>query len=191
MHESSGMLWAWRHPRAEEATGRCIGRTDLSVDPRRAKRLAHRIRHAARQHGLPRRVLTSPLQRCAAVGAWLRRWGWQHEQLPALMELDFGDWDGLPWALIPREEVDAWCARFLQHRPTGGEALQDFFTRVAAWQAPASPCIVVAHAGWMLARQWLASGQPPPVRADQWPAPPRHGECWTLPTRLSTEGDRE
>ena len=45
-------LWCWRHPPARGASGRCIGRTDLRVDPRKAKRLAHRIRRNARQHAL-------------------------------------------------------------------------------------------------------------------------------------------
>jgi alpha-ribazole phosphatase len=184
MLEAAATLWVWRHPRANGAAGRCIGRTDLAVDRRRAKRLAHRIRQAARRHGLPRRVLTSPLQRCAAVGRCLRHWGWRHELLPALHEMDFGDWDGLAWAQIPRQEVDAWCAAFLYHRPGGGENLQDLFARVAAWRPPSAPVAIVAHGGWMLARRWLASGRPAPTRADQWPAPPRHGECWRLPAAL-------
>ena len=183
MAEAGAELWVWRHPRAKGAADRCIGRTDLDVDPRRAKRLAHRIRRAARQYGLPRRVLTSPLRRCAAVGQWLRRWGWRHERLPALLEMDFGRWDGRAWSQIAREEIDAWCAGFLNHRPGGGEALHDLFARVAAWQAPSGAVIIVAHAGWMLARRWLASGQPAPARADEWPAGPRHGDCWRLPMR--------
>ncbi|HEY8710438.1 MAG TPA: histidine phosphatase family protein, partial [Burkholderiaceae bacterium] len=168
MLEPAAELWVWRHPRAQGAAGRCIGRTDLGIDPRRAKRLAHRILRTARQCGLPRRVLTSPLRRCAAVGQWLRRWGWRHERLPALLEMDFGRWDGRAWSQVAREEVDAWCVEFLHHRPGGGETLHELFARVAAWQAPAAPVVIVAHAGWMLARRWLASAQPLPVGADQW-----------------------
>lgn len=191
MLEPVAHLWVWRHPRAQGAANRCIGRTDLGIDQRRARRLAYRIRRAARRQGLPRRVLTSPLQRCAAVGHWLRRWGWQHERLPSLLEMDFGRWDGLAWSQIPREELDAWCADFLHHRPGDGETLHELFTRVAAWQAPAVPVVIVAHAGWMLARRWLANGQPPPIRADQWPAAPRHGECWTLPAALAQVPDSQ
>lgn len=182
-------LWVWRHPRARDAAGRCIGRCDLGVDRRRAKRLAHRIRRSARRHGLPRRVLTSPLRRCAAVGQWLRRWGWRHERLPTLLEMDFGRWDGLAWSQIPRAEVEAWCADFLPHSPGGGESLAQLFARVAGWRAPAAPVVVVAHAGWMLARRWLAARQALPVRADQWPAAPRHGECWRLSAAVALPPD--
>jgi len=174
-------LWVWRHPRALGAAGRCIGRTDLAVDPRRAKRLAHRIRALARRQGLPRIVITSPLQRCRDVGRWLRRWGWQHRVEPALAEMDFGAWDGRRWADIPPAEVDAWCQDFLHHAPGGGESLHAFFTRVQGWSSPASDACVVGHAGWMLARRWLASGEPWPTQAAQWPAPPPHGTQWTLP----------
>jgi len=55
---------AWRHPRPIGADGRCIGgRTDLPVDARKAKRLAHRIRAVARREGLVREAVCSPLER--------------------------------------------------------------------------------------------------------------------------------
>jgi len=174
-------LWVWRHPRALGAGGRCIGRTDVPVDRRRAKRLAHRIRALARRQGLPRIVITSPLQRCRDVGRWLRRYGWQHRVEPALAEMDFGAWDGRRWADIPPAEVDAWCQDFLHHAPGVGESLHAFFTRVQAWTPPAPGVCIVGHAGWMLARRWLATGEPWPTQAAQWPSSPPHGAQWTLP----------
>lgn len=179
-------LWVWRHPRPRDAAGRCIGRTDLAVDPRCAKRLAHRIREAARRQGLPRVVLTSPLRRCADVGRWLRRWGWQHRIDAALLEMDFGAWDGQRWTTLPPAAVDAWCDDFLKHRPGGGESLQALFDRVAAWRAPAAAQVLVGHAGWMLARRWLADGRPLPRHAADWPGPPAYGACWSLPARVDT-----
>lgn len=176
-------LWIWRHPRARGAEGRCIGHTDLPVDPRRAKRLAHRIRAAARRNGLPRRVCTSPLQRARAVGRWLRRWGWRHELQAQLLEMDFGGWEGRPWTDIARAEIDTWCADFALHRPGAGESLSVLFERASRWTAgPGAACIVVGHAGWMLARRWLTEGHPLPTHSSQWPAPPRHGELWRLPS---------
>lgn len=186
-HTDGATVWVWRHPRPRGAEGRCIGRTDLPVDPRRAKRLAHRIRQTARRHGLPRCVWTSHLQRAADVGSWLRRWGWQHRVDAGLAEMDFGRWDGLPWAAIPQQEIDVWCADFVQHRPGDGECLQALFQRVRAWpsgpaaaDAPGAPWLVVSHGGWMLARSWLATGKPWPTRADQWPAAPGYGACLRL-----------
>lgn len=169
-------LWLWRHPRPSGAAGRCIGRTDLPVDPRRAKRLAHRLRRAARQHRLPRVVCTSPLQRCASVGRWLARWGWQHQIDARLLELDFGRWDGLPWSCIAHADVAAWEVDFAQHAPGGGEPLASLVARclgfVQAQSASgATTVLVVAHAGWINA---CAVADPASQRAPTWPAAPRY-----------------
>ncbi len=159
----------WRHPRPIGAAGRCIGRTDLAVDPRRTKRLAHRVRAAARREGLPRVVHTSSLRRCADVGRWLRRWGWTHRIDHRLIELDFGAWDGLRWPQISYAEVAAWEADFAAHAPGGGESLQAMRARVAAFVAEveASPRLIVGHAGWANLLRGLDRDLP---TAATWPA---------------------
>lgn len=184
--QANGFI-AWRHPRPRAHAGRCIGRTDLGIDPRKARRLARRIHRHALKHGLPRLVCSSSLKRCHAVGRHLRRLGWRHMVDDALLEADFGTWDGLAWAHIAREEVDAWVADFLHHRPGGGESLQQVLTRAASWQPPELGATVVGHAGWMLARRWLQAHGPhhPPTQASQWPRPPAHGEAWSF-ERFST-----
>ena len=183
---------AWRHPRPIGAEGRCIGRTDLAVDRRKAKRLAHRIRQAARQHGWPRVVHSSSLQRCAAVGRQLRRWGWRPPIDDGLLEMDFGAWDGLSWPHIAQAEVDAWCQDFAHHAPGGGESLDTMLQRVAASlhrlsaladppkRSAPSPVLIVAHAGWVLSARWVAQHAAAPVEPSQWPSSPRYGERCTL-----------
>lgn len=177
-------MWAWRHPQPEQIAGRCIGQTNVKVPARRAKRLARRIQKAARRHGLARTVHTSPLQRCASVGRYLKRWGWTHVKDPALLELDFGTWDGRDWSDISQADIDQWCGAFATHAPGGGEPLQALLTRSAAW-APANisqgPAVLVAHAGWMLARRWVHSHEQPPRQAADWPASPPYGTLWRLP----------
>lgn len=195
--------WVWRHPRPLDVAGRCIGRTDLPVDRRKAKRLAHHIRQQARRHGLPRVIHTSPLRRCAAVGRVLRSWGWRHHVDPALLEMDFGQWDGRPWSAIDRTQVDAWCDDFLHHPPGGGEPLSALFQRVGDWvshtrlwtsdestpgtalgafrdpsRAPIR--LVVGHAGWMQALTWLCTRSDLPTQAAHWPVPPTYGQCRQL-----------
>lgn len=179
-------LWLWRHPKAKQSEGRCIGRTDLDVDARRVRRLARRIRRQALRHGLPQIVITSPLQRCQAVGRYLRRLGWVHHIDAALVEMDFGLWDGLPWDAISRNEIDTWCANFLSYHPGGGESLDNMFNRVAAWRIPETARIIVGHGGWMLVRQWLGSGRSRPIRADDWPSAPGYGTCWRVVEAVSS-----
>ena len=195
------MIFAWRHPRPQQANaqdgGLCIGRTDVPVDPRRARRLARRIERSAHEHDLPRVIWTSPLQRCADVGRWLRRWGWRHHIDAALIEMDFGAWDGLPWSAIAHAEVEAWNENFAHYKPGGGESLTEVLTRVAAWQSgnhsgnqPANhaanqpgPVLIVAHAGWMRARRWLDehnAANAALLTSATLPTAPSYGALWKL-----------
>lgn len=176
---SEPTILAWRHPRAENAEGRCIGRTDLPTDPRRAKRLAHRIRTVARRDRLPQIVITSPLRRSAQVGAWLARWGWVHRVDPALSELDFGRWDGAHWGAVPQDEIDAWCADFESCAPGGGESVYALLQRVGSFD-PGAARVLVTHGGWLSAAAWLQQGHGKAVRPESWPIAPAHAACVEL-----------
>ncbi len=168
----------WRHPPPVGAAGRCIGQTNLPVDARKAKRLAHRIRRTVQREGGLREVWTSPLQRCADVGRWLRRWGWRHRVDPRLSEVSFGAWDGRPWAEIDVSQVDAWCADFARHAPGGGESVLVLMARCRAFMADFGErgACIVAHAGWVNALRWVLSDKQPPFLAADWPAAIAYGE---------------
>ncbi len=165
-------LVVWRHPKPREVAARCIGRTDVVVDGRKAKRLAHRIRRWARQHDAPRVVVTSPLRRAACVGRWLAAWGWQHRVDDRLSELDFGHWDGQRWDAIGAAAVDAWCGDFARHAPGGGEPVEHLLQRCRSFIAQhdeVATCCVVGHAGWISAALWLNRSRGLPAATD-WPA---------------------
>lgn len=170
------------------AAGRCIGRTDLAVDPRKAKRLAHRIRTTARRQGLPREVWASPLRRSRDVGRWLARWGWRLHIDARLAELDFGTWDGLPWSSIAWSEVQAWQDDLLHHAPGGGESLHQLAGRVTAFvaeaqaeaEATSAPRLLVTHGGWINALLHLPPGCTH-LPAAAWPAAPKHASLTRWP----------
>lgn len=146
--------------------------TDVPVDRRKAKRLAHRIRQRARRESLLRVVWTSPLQRSADVGRWLARWGWQHRVDPRLSELDFGAWEGQTWSVIDEADVAAWTAAFSTHAPGGGESVVQLMSRCEAFlaeHARQGGC-VVSHAGWINAALRVVAGLSAPTLATQWPA---------------------
>ncbi len=168
-------FWVWRHPKPHGAAGRCIGRTDVPLDPRRAKRLAHRIRAHARRHGLAREVWTSPLARCRSVGRCLRAFGFVHRIDADLCELDFGTWDGRAWQEVDARDLAAWTDDFLQHRPGGGESLQDLLARVRRFQSARRAVLVVGHAGWINAALWLQEHATATPTAQAWPLAPRYG----------------
>lgn len=149
------IIHVWRHPRAMEVAGRCIGLTDVQVMSRKARRLAYRIQRFARVHHLPACVWTSDLQRSFCVGQVLAGWGWVHRVDSGLREADFGRWDGLDWADIPYGEIDAWANDLLHYAPGGGESVAQLLERVSQCLArlPAQ-AMVVSHGGWISAASW-------------------------------------
>ena len=190
MDSSTARVLAWRHPLPQNVEGRCTGHTDVRVDPRRTRRLARRIERVARAQGLPKHIWTSPLQRCADVGRWLKSWGWVHRIDAQLIEMNFGAWEGGQWSAIPRAEIDAWAQDFEHYVAGGGESVRMLVERVAAWN-PNGIALVVTHAGWMRARRWnemasTASDVAPAqaatllLSAQMFPASPVYGELWHL-----------
>ena len=163
----------------------------MPVDARKAKHLAHRMRQAARQYGLPRLDWVSPLQRARAVGHWLRQWGWKVQVDARLAEMDFGAWDGRTWADIAWAEVGAWEADLLHHAAGGdGETLHALVCRVQAWAdeavAAATPRLLVSHGGWINSllqlshlRHLLHSNAT--LAAADWPAAPLHSSLRRWP----------
>lgn len=176
------LVVVWRHPRPAGVAGRCIGRTEVMVDARKAKRLAHRILRRARQDNGPRVVWTSPLQRSAAVGRWLARWGWQHHVDARLSELDFGVWEGRAWEAIGQAAIEAWTDAFDTHAPGGGESVGELMARCEAFLAECAQqrVHVVGHAGWINAARRVVAGLPPPALASQWPMAVPYGAAVTL-----------
>jgi alpha-ribazole phosphatase len=148
----------------------------LRVDPRKSKRLAHRIRATARRQRLPHKLWVSTLKRSGDVGRWLKRWGWCVQADARLCEMSFGAWDGLPWQHIAWAHVEAWQHDLLHHAPGGGESLQALSARVQAFVAACGegPQLLVSHGGWINTLLHVRPGQTE-LLAPDWPAAPRHG----------------
>lgn len=175
----------WRHPKPLGVAGRCIGRTEVLIDPRKAKNLAHRIRTWARRHGAPRVVITSSLQRGVDVGRCLAGWGWKHRIDTRLNEVDFGEWDGKRWEQIGAKAVDAWCLDFAHHAPGGGESVGALLLRCRQFIDEWSPsgALVVGHAGWISAARWLQDAADDVPTAALWPRAVVYGEMVAVSAR--------
>ena len=137
-----------RHTRPAVAEGICYGMTDLSLAPTFEEEAARII------EALPpaERLVTSPLRRCRLLA---ERIGAARNLAPVidarLREMDFGVWEGVPWASIPRAELDAWAADFLHARPHGGESVHMLRERAGAaldeYRRSGLSHVVVTHAG--------------------------------------------
>ena len=98
------------------------------------------------------RIVSSPLlrarRRAERVGASR---GLEVKIDARVSEMDFSAWEGRPWSEIPRDELDAWAADFLDARPHGGESVRTFQQRcldaVNEWADRPGDTLVVCHAG--------------------------------------------
>jgi alpha-ribazole phosphatase len=167
-------LWLVRHAELLAVPGLCYGASDLPADPAATQAAAQRL---AEQLPAGVALRTSPLQRCELLAKTLQalRPDLTLRTDQRLREMDFGRWEGLPWADIPRADFDAWLADFADARPAGdGEPVRALMARVAAaWdahRARGEAAAWVTHAGVMRAVLLLARGVRLPARAADWPA---------------------
>jgi len=159
-----------RHTTPLVAAGTCYGRTDLALGPH-FETEADAVAEALVRFDASGPILTSPLMRCCRLAARLGPF----ETRPAFIEMDFGAWEGQPWAAIPRAELDAWAADFLDARPHGGETVADLRDRVSEGMAGLEAgTIIVTHAGVIKAAAALR-GHP-----DGWDIKPDFGEVLLL-----------
>ncbi|MGI4777039.1 MAG: histidine phosphatase family protein [Janthinobacterium lividum] len=167
-------LWLLRHAAVVAEAGLCYGRTDLACTAGSTRGAAEAI---APSLPVDISVRTSPLRRCAeladAIGSL--RPDLRIAELDArLAEMNFGDWEGRPWAAIDPAELEAWTSDFVDFRVGGdGETTRFFMRRVQSawedWRASGRDALWVTHAGVMRAVLLLRDGVACPVTAAQWP----------------------
>lgn len=140
-----------RHPRPLIAPGICYGRLDIPAE--NAKALAARLR-ADLPPDLP--VWSSPLRRCAELARLLHAQPVIDERLA---EMDFGNWEGVAWDAIPRQELDAWAGDVEGYAPPGGESPLAVQRRALALVGGLAvpEAVLVTHAGVirMVLSHWL------------------------------------
>jgi alpha-ribazole phosphatase len=95
-------------------------------------------------------VYSSPLLRCKLLGEEL---GFQNIQFAeALMEVNFGTWEGKPWNEIPQNELNPWMSDFVNIAPPEGESLVNMQQRITAFMEllrtqPQQKTLIITHAG--------------------------------------------
>ena len=103
------------------------------------------------------RVITSPMQRCAAFAEWLAtQRGLPLEVIDDLREVGFGAWEGADRDQLKRERAEEYRAFYADpvgNRPAGAEPLDDLGQRVGGVfddlgrRFRGENLLVVAHAG--------------------------------------------
>eukprot|EP01037_Dinobryon_pediforme_P001887 gene1887-1918_t len=130
--------------------GVCYGQTDLPTHPDAGAQIEAVV------HGLksfaPKLIWSSPAQRCLRMAHSLRTaLDAELRCDPRLLEMNFGEWEGLLWDSVPREALDRWAADPWAFAPPGGETGKELVTRVTAIHADilreGQDCVVVTHGG--------------------------------------------
>jgi alpha-ribazole phosphatase len=145
-----------RHPRPDKASGLCYGRTDLDIGPDGEAEIARAL--AATPPVV--RVIASPALRCRRLAEALAvRDGVGLYFEPRLWELDFGDWEGVPWAEIGRASSDRWADDPWRIAPPGGETFAAVHARVGEVLAELAPgTALVCHAGPIRVARMILTG---------------------------------
>jgi alpha-ribazole phosphatase len=150
-----------RHSAPLIEPGICYGRLDVAVDPGAEERIGW-IAANPDLYGATC-VWSSPSRRCRGLaGKIALALGVPVTIDPRLQELDFGAWEGLPWAAIARADIDRWTASPLTFAPPGGESGAALIARISAFHAglrqARQDCAVVSHGGPLKILAALLSG---------------------------------
>lgn len=150
------------------ADGRMQGHRDIPLSTAgRAEAMRWR---AAFAHDEPVEWLSSPLARAVETATLLA--GRTPRIEPALIEMDWADWEGQRLDELNARHGDAFVAnerRGLDFRPSGGESPREVSARVRRWLATLdshSPIVAITHNGVLrallaIATGWDMTGKPP------------------------------
>jgi alpha-ribazole phosphatase len=144
-------IYLIRHPPPSGTDGLCYGRLDVGVTAQAMDDAAQAVSAQIPGERLDdARVYCSPSSRCVGLA---RRIASPREPEPAedLMEMNFGQWQGLAWDAVPREEIDAWAKDLWHYRPGGGESAEMVAARWRRWLSllprDGAGVVAVTHAG--------------------------------------------
>jgi alpha-ribazole phosphatase len=145
-----------RHPKPGNASGLCYGRTDLDIGLDGGAEIAQAMETTPKV-GL---VIASPALRCRRLAEELAaRDGVALRFEPRLWELNFGEWEGVPWAEIGRAKSDLWASDPWHIAPPGGETFAQLHARVGEALAGVAPgTALVCHAGPIRVSRMILTG---------------------------------
>jgi alpha-ribazole phosphatase len=145
-------IYLVRHARPQGVEGICYGRLDVPVSAAKTEAAARALRRLVAPLALSNAALySSPLSRCFDLAQSLAA-GRPVVRTSALLELDFGTWEGRRWETIPKRELDAWVADLWSYAPGQGESIEAAASRWNGWVKALftqriDTVIAVTHAG--------------------------------------------
>ncbi|NLR78582.1 alpha-ribazole phosphatase [Chitinophaga eiseniae] len=117
-------IYLIRHTTPAIESGVCYGASDVDVAASFDTEVA-RIKPLLPAKSLE--VYTSPLQRCEKLAAAL--FGDTYTKDDRLKEMNFGDWEMLPWDNISRTALRKWADNVVFEHIPGGESYEELYVR--------------------------------------------------------------
>ena len=136
-----------RHTAVAIGKDTCYGQTDVPLAASFQEEVAKIITELPKDFDA---VYSSPMQRCEHLAYAL---GYQNAILEnALLEMNFGDWEGKKWNDINYQELNNWMVDFVHVKPPNGENLKKLFERVTLFlerlrSQTHQKVLLVTHAG--------------------------------------------
>lgn len=125
------ILWTFRHTKPYNPNDVCYGRLDFDVSSTFDQESSEAIEDFLKTDAKPTRLFSSPLIRAYKLAEKVS----EVTKLPiekkdAILELNFGDWEGQKLTAVPRNEMHAWLNDLRGFRFPNGESFHDVDKRV-------------------------------------------------------------
>ncbi|MFZ2170218.1 MAG: alpha-ribazole phosphatase [Methylococcaceae bacterium] len=141
-------IYLIRHTKTATGPGLCYGQSNVELAdsfPEEARQLQQKLPEL-KSNTL---VFSSPLPRCKQLA---ESFSSAVTTDARLLELDFGDWEGLRFDAIEAATLQQWTNNFVHTAPPNGESFIDLYKRAGCfWQdllnREAEQALIITHAG--------------------------------------------
>ena len=158
------ILWTFRHTKPYNPNDVCYGRLDFDVSTTFPEESQNAINAYLKTEARPSKLYSSPLTRCMRLAEKVSEaTGLPIEKNDALLELNFGTWEGQKLTAVPRTEMSSWISNLRGYRFPQGECFYDVDKRVEEFLDTLQDdqeILWVTHAGVIAALQHFACGLP-------------------------------
>lgn len=128
------ILWTFRHTKPYNPNDVCYGRLDFDVSPTFEEEANGAITDFLKTDAKPTRLFSSPLIRAYKLAEKVSNAiNLPIEKEDAILELNFGNWEGKKLTAAPRDEMAAWLRDLRGFRFPNGESFHDVDKRVGSF----------------------------------------------------------
>lgn len=138
-------IYLIRHTQTASQKGLCYGQTDVEL----ADNFFDDAREILKKLPANPLVFSSPLSRCTRLAQLISNDAILDNRL---LEMNFGDWENMPFAEIEAEKLQFWTENFVSFAPPKGESFSQLYLRVESfWHdllaLENEQVVIVTHAG--------------------------------------------